>query len=120
MSQLRMTKSYQVKRTANGRVRFSLGAGTHQQLRELLVEVADSEALDALAELTDVYIMAGQRLAQELITRRTLLMTLAGDNRFVLTMHEATTLLALLWVEVGSGAYGGLVTLFGDLHQLLN
>ena len=122
MHKPRRVKHYQVKRTVNGRVRFNLDASTHQLLRELLHEWAGEPAPEQLAGLDDVYVESGRRLAQELVTRRALLLTLAGENRFVLPMSEATTVLALLWLNVQSEFRRGpgLQLLFGNLHQVLS
>jgi hypothetical protein len=119
MNRLRVLKNWQVKHTTTGRVRFSLGANTHWMLCELLKAMSEDQAPATLGDLSDVYLEAGRRLAQELVVRRPFLMLLDGDNRFQLTRSEATLLLGILWVEVGGGN-GGLVSLFGDLHQLLS
>ena len=76
MHKPRHIKQYQVKHTANGRVRFNLDGSTHYLLRELLADWANGPAPEQLASLEDVYIESGRHLAKELVTRR-----LAGGSR---------------------------------------
>lgn len=121
MNRLATIPHYQVKRTTNGRVRFNLPAGTHQMLREMLEGWANTEPPERVGDVQDIQLHQLRHLAQELVVRRPLLMTLA-ENRFTVPASEAYGILALLWIQVMHGDYGGTMMnwLMNDLHQLLS
>ncbi|SHJ75230.1 hypothetical protein SAMN02745146_0071 [Hymenobacter daecheongensis DSM 21074] len=120
MAKTQLLKNYMVKRLDHGRIRFILRPDEHLALKALLEEVAD-DMLDGLDEFADAVSAWLRALAQEMLTRRYLLMTLADkENTFVLSKSEALGVLSILWSEPLLETRPILQILFGELHQLLS
>jgi hypothetical protein len=120
MATARLLKKEQVKRMADGRIRFTLAPATQQQLAELLREVANEPA-QLLNELADVVSATSRCLAQALLVRRPFLLgLLERETRFVLPPHEACGVLTVLWCDPSINYRAGLLSLFHELHQLLS
>ncbi|WP_400192792.1 hypothetical protein [Hymenobacter sp. B81] len=119
MGKQAMLRSYMVKRTPNGRVRFSLHQMAQSQVVELLKEVATEPAPDGLDDLAAVVSATSRKLAQELLVRRCFLLTPVAENRFQLLESEAFGILIILWCDPLIQYRPAAHTLFQQLHQLL-
>ncbi|MES2730076.1 MAG: hypothetical protein V4621_08300 [Pseudomonadota bacterium] len=114
-------RKYVVKRTATGRVRFSLGVGLQYQLVELLTEVANLPKAPELNDLAEIVDAKCRVFAQEVLVRFNLtIYPASGEKRFVVLPSEAFTFMELLWSDPGIHYKQNLKFLLGELHQLLS
>jgi hypothetical protein len=113
-------KRYTVKRTTNGRVRFSLYKMLQYALVESLSEAANQDKPDNLSEIGDALTAQGRAFAQEVLVRFNLTIYPDGDDkRFVLSQSEALSMLMVIWTDPKLVYRQHLQQLFGELHQLL-